>query len=76
MDDTQFDILITRLATTRLSRLQTLRGLAVGGVAALSGVGRTREEAGAADTKREKTIRMCHRGDGFAIFGTSNTNSS
>jgi hypothetical protein len=38
MDATTFDQLIKRLATTRLTRLTALRGLAAGGVAALTGV--------------------------------------
>jgi len=48
MDGTLFDTLITRLGTTRLSRLQALRGLAAGAVAGLTGLSVTADEAGAA----------------------------
>lgn len=47
MDETRFDTLIKRLATRRLTRVQTLHGLAAGGVAALTGM-RFLGEAGAA----------------------------
>ncbi len=61
MDGTQFDQLVKRLATTRLTRLTALRGLTVGAVTALSGVGLGREEAGAKKKNRdEKEIRICN----------------
>ncbi len=47
MDGTQFDQLIKRLGTTRVSRLTALRGLVAGAVAGATGMSLTREEAGA-----------------------------
>jgi hypothetical protein len=58
MDATRFDDLIKRFATTRLTRVQTLRGLAAGGVAALTGVGLTAEEADA-KKKNAKKVKVC-----------------
>ena len=58
MDATRFDDLIKRLATTRLTRLQTLRGLAAGGVAALTGITLGSKEA-RAKKKNEKKVKVC-----------------
>jgi hypothetical protein len=58
VDDTTFDTLIKRLATTRLTRLQTLRGLAAGGVAALTGMSLLGEE-GEAKKNNPKKRKVC-----------------
>src|SRR5215212_3052044 len=68
MDATTFDALIKRLAATRLTRLTALRGLAAGGVAALTGVSLLGEEADA-DNNKKRTI--CHRGDDCSILGVT-----
>jgi len=60
MDGDRFDDLIKRLGTTRLTRLTALRGLAVGGLAALTGAGLLAEEA-LAKNNHEQKIRICHR---------------
>jgi len=62
VDGTQFDQLIKRLGTTRVSRLTALRGLVAGALAGATGVGLTREEAGAKkknNNNNEKKIRIC-----------------
>jgi hypothetical protein len=73
MDGAQFDTLIKRLATTRLTRLAALRGLAVGAVASLTGVDFSADEAEAANSGKcrqkpgecERCDRgACHRKDG------------
>ncbi len=70
MDVTTFDTLIKRLATTRLTRWQALRGMAAGGVAALTGVSLLGEEGEAKkDKPKKKTI--CHRGSDVSILGTT-----
>jgi hypothetical protein len=61
MDGERFDSLIKRLGTTRLTRLAALRGLAVGAVASLTGLSLLGEESEAADRKRRKKQRICHR---------------
>ena len=53
-----------RLATTRLTRLTALRGLAAGGVAALSGMRRTADEAEARHTRKKR--KVCHCTDASA----------
>jgi hypothetical protein len=58
MDATTFDELIKRLATTRLTRLTALRGLAIGGLAALTGVGLSAEEA-VAKKNHENKVKVC-----------------
>jgi hypothetical protein len=58
MDATTFDDLIKRLAATRLTRLTALRGLAMGALAALTGVGLTAEEA-SAKKNHEKKVKVC-----------------
>jgi hypothetical protein len=68
MDAITFDTLIKRLATRRLTRVQTLRGLAAGGVAALTGVSLLGEE-GEAENKKPSKKKWCHRGDDFTILG-------
>jgi hypothetical protein len=60
MDGSHFDTLVKTLVTTRLTRLQTLRGLAAAGVVALTGITRLSEEAGA-KKNHEGKIRFCHR---------------
>jgi hypothetical protein len=70
MDRSQFDTLITRLASTPLTRAMALRGLAAGAGAALIGVSLTANDAGA-DRKKPKKVKICHRGDDFAILGTT-----
>src|SRR5918994_6829027 len=70
MDAITFDVLIKRLAARRLTRLTAVRGLAAGVAAALTGVSLTTDEAGA-DRKKPTKVRICHRGDNFAIFGTT-----
>src|SRR5829696_4595750 len=61
MDGTHFDTLAKTLATTRLTRLQTLRGLAVGALAAAIGV--TTPDDAAAGKKKcgQCEKRKCHR---------------
>jgi len=54
MDGTRFDQLIKSMATTRVSRLTALRGLAVGAVAAIAGVNFRAEDAEAARSRRCK----------------------
>jgi hypothetical protein len=58
MDATTFDDLIKRLATTRLTRLTALRGLAMGALATLTGIGLSAEEAGA-KKNHEKKVKVC-----------------
>src|SRR5829696_3133599 len=58
MDATTFDDLIKRLAATRLTRLTALRGLAIGALASLTGVGLTAEEA-SAKKNHEKKVKVC-----------------
>src|SRR5215217_4148033 len=58
MDATTFDTLIKRLAATRLTRLTALRGLAMGALAALTGVCLTAEEA-SAKKNHEKKGKVC-----------------
>jgi hypothetical protein len=62
MDGSHFDTLVKRLATTRLTRGQTVRGLAVSGVAALAGLrlvaGET-EAKGKGKGKRRKKKPVC-----------------
>jgi hypothetical protein len=70
MDGNTFDQLIKHLATTRVTRLTALRGLVVGAVAALTGLGLTADEVGAARKKPRKKA-WCHRGDDFSIVGTT-----
>jgi hypothetical protein len=53
MDGPRFDQLIKGIATQRVSRLTALRGLAAGGVAALTGMSLLAEEAEAAKKKRK-----------------------
>jgi len=52
MDGTRFDQLIKSMATTRVSRLTALRGLAVGAVAAIAGMDFGAEDAEAAKSRR------------------------
>jgi hypothetical protein len=52
MDGTRFDQLIKSMATTRVSRLTALRGLAVGAVAAIAGMDFGVEDAEAAKSRR------------------------
>src|SRR5215207_6364125 len=61
MDGKTFDEAIKRFATTRLTRLAALRGLAASGVAALTGGRLTTEESGAKknNNKNEKKVRVC-----------------
>src|SRR5215207_9902944 len=54
MDGTRFDQLIKSMATTRVSRLTALRGLAVGAVAAIAGMNFRAEDAEAAKSRRCK----------------------
>src|SRR5829696_511492 len=54
MDGTRFDKLIKSMATTRVSRLTALRGLAVGAVAAIAGMDFGVEDAEAAKSRRCK----------------------
>jgi len=54
MDGTTFDQLIKSMATTRVSRLTALRGLAVGAVAAIAGVDFRAEDAEAAKSGKCK----------------------
>src|SRR5215203_6933423 len=54
MDGTRFDQLIKSMATTRVSRLTALRGLAVGAVAAIAGVNFGAEDVEAARSRRCK----------------------
>src|SRR5829696_8101737 len=54
MDGTRFDKLIKSMATTRVSRLTALRGLAVGAVAAIAGRDFGAEDAEAAKSRRCK----------------------
>jgi len=54
MDGTRFDQLIKSMATTRVSRLTALRGLAVGAVAAIAGMDFRAEDAEAARSRRCK----------------------
>ena len=63
MDGSHFDSLMRTLATTRLTRVQTLRGLAAGGVAALTGITRRSEEAGT----QEEAAR--ERDEGLLVAG-------
>jgi hypothetical protein len=63
MDATTFDALIKRLAATRLTRLTALRGLAAGGVAALTGVRLFSEEGEAKKKNNQKKISICVCGD-------------
>jgi hypothetical protein len=67
MDGSKFDTLITRLASTHVTRWQALQGLAAS-AAVLAGIGLLDEEAGA-DRKRETNRKWCHRGDNVAILG-------
>jgi hypothetical protein len=57
MDGTDFDTLAKTLATTRLTRLQTLRGLAVGAIAATIGFAAPDE----ADAKCKKNCGECQK---------------
>jgi hypothetical protein len=59
MDGNTFDHLIKQLATTRVSRLTALRGLAGGAVAALTGVELSRDDVDAADDKKTRKRRVC-----------------
>jgi hypothetical protein len=60
MDGTRFDRLIKTIATQRVSRLTALRGLAAGGVAALTGMSLVGEEAEAAKKKgSQKKRKAC-----------------
>ena len=52
MDGSRFDQLIKSIATTRVSRLTALRGLAAGAVAAIAGVNFRAEDAEAAKSRR------------------------
>jgi hypothetical protein len=64
MDGSHFDSVMTRLATTPLTRGQTLRGLAAGLLASLPGLGLVaKEEAGATPGGRTRRTRRWHRGD-------------
>ena len=58
MDRNQFDHLIKWLATTRLTRLQTLRGLAAASIGAVTRITRLSEEAGA-KKNHEKKVKVC-----------------
>ena len=59
MNETQFDALIKRFGTTRLTRTSVLRGL-VGGVAAvLTGVTLATDRTDVAARKRKRTICHC-----------------
>ncbi len=59
MDGLQFDSLIKRLGTTRVTRVHALRALAAGALAGAVGVGVTRQEAGA-----KKNTNKCKRQPG------------
>jgi hypothetical protein len=62
VDGPRFDQLIKHLATTRLTRLSALRGLAAGAVASLTGLSLLGEDGGAKDKgKRTRKRRICHR---------------
>jgi hypothetical protein len=58
MDGTRFDQLIKRIATTRVSRLTALRGLAAAAVASLAGISLLGEE-GAAKKDNPKKRKVC-----------------
>jgi hypothetical protein len=58
MDGSHFDTFVKTLATKRLTRVQTLRGLVASGVAALTGVGLRGEEA-SANKNHEKRVKVC-----------------
>jgi hypothetical protein len=58
MDGSHFDTLVKTLATTRLTRLQSVRGLVASGVAALAGITRLSEEA-VAKKNHEKKVKIC-----------------
>jgi hypothetical protein len=58
MDGSHFDTLVKTLATTRLTRVQTLRGLVASGVAALTGITRG-SEAAVAKKNHEKKVKIC-----------------
>src|SRR5215207_681179 len=66
MDVTTFDRLIKSMATTRITRLTALRGLAVGAVAALAGVNFRADEAEAANSGKCKQTpgecQICKKG--------------
>jgi hypothetical protein len=57
VDGTRFDQLIKSMATTRITRLTALRGLAVGAVAAAVGIAAPDE----ADAKCKKTCDQCSK---------------
>jgi hypothetical protein len=62
MNGSRFDTLIRNLATRRLTRMQTLRGLVVSGIAALTGLRLVAEEADAKNrgkNKRTRKRRVC-----------------
>ena len=60
MDGSRFDSLSKRLATTSLPRASLLRGLALAGVAAVTGMSLVAEEAEADDKKpRKKRVCLC-----------------
>ncbi len=60
MEGSQFDHLVKRLGTTRLTRLAALRGLVAGALAGATGVGLTRETGAKKNNKDEKEIRICN----------------
>jgi hypothetical protein len=57
MDALRFDDLVKRSAMTPLTRVQVLRGLVASGIAALTGVTITGDEA---DAKKTKRLKVCH----------------
>jgi hypothetical protein len=61
MDGSHFDTVMKRLATTPLTRGQTLRGLAAGMLASLPGLRLVAEEAGAKQGGRTTRTRRWHR---------------
>ena len=66
MDGSHFDTLVKALATTRLTRLHALRGLAAGAVAAIAGVDFSTDEAEAAKSGKCKSkpneCQTCKKG--------------
>jgi hypothetical protein len=60
MDNSHFDTLVRTLATRRLTRVQTRRGLAAAAIAGLTGRGLFAEEVGAKKNKaRKKKVCVC-----------------
>jgi hypothetical protein len=62
LDAKRFDDMVKQVATTRLTRLSALRGLAAAGIAALTGV-RFAAEQGDAKKSGGKRRKVCHCGN-------------